>query len=151
MGYRKRTENTKDEWRTPPDVFKKISEMYGPFTLDAAASDDNHHCDRYFTAEIDALQRIWTGTVFVNPPYGKYINLFVRKAHEECIIKGNCERAVLLIPASTDTAYWHECVFPDATEIEFWKGRIRFLNNDGEQVGDANFPSAVVIFDRSAD
>ena len=47
------------------------------FTLDVC----NAKCERYFTPEIDGLKQEWTGTVWCNPPYGREIGSWVRRAH----------------------------------------------------------------------
>lgn len=127
-----------DEWSTPPDFFARMNAEFG-FTLDAAASRANHKCSRYFTAEDDALTQEWNGVVWLNPPYSRGLQgRFLRKALESA--RGGAT-VVCLIPARTDTAVWHEIIFPYA-EIRFVRGRLRF---EGATAG-APFPSAVVIF-----
>lgn len=77
-------------------------------------------------------------SVFVNPPYSK-ISDWVRKCYEE----GHKDNTtvVCLIPARTDTKYFHNYILHRA-EIRFVKGRLKF--NDGK--GGAPFPSIVVIY-----
>lgn len=61
----------KDYWETPQSLFDELNAEFH-FTLDAAASDTNHKCDRYFTEQDDGLRQSWAGeTVFCNPPYGR--------------------------------------------------------------------------------
>ena len=136
-----RTENTKDRWETPPYFFNRLNDIFG-FTLDPAASHENHLCDKYYTIEEDGLKQDWQGeTVFVNPPYS-HIQEWVKKCYEEGI--KYMTTVVLLIPVRSDTRYWHKYVMK-ATEIWLCKGRIAFYL-DGKKMGSSTFPSAVIVF-----
>ena len=73
-----------DEWETPQDLFDKYDEIYH-FTLDAAASDQNHKCPKYYTKADDGLSKMWGGCVWCNPPYGKQIKRWIHKAYEHFI------------------------------------------------------------------
>jgi len=131
-----------NEWATPQWLFDKLNERFGPFTLDAAATAGNAKCPLYFTAEDDGLSRDWSGhTVFLNPPYGRAIAKWVKKAHDE---SANGATVVCLIPARTDTSYWHDYIFGKA-DVLFLRGRIKFEGPDGSP-NSAPFPSAVVVF-----
>lgn len=125
------------EWETPQALFDALDEEFG-FTLDAAAAPSNAKCERYYTEQDDALSQPWEGTVWCNPPYGRIIGKFVAKGFEEAQ-KG--ATVVMLIPARTDTRYWHEYVMR-AREIRFIKGRLHFSGSRN----NAPFPSAVVVF-----
>jgi phage N-6-adenine-methyltransferase len=92
-----------------------------------------------FTADDDGLSLSWHGTVFVNPPYGRTIGNWIAKARSK-FDEGNAKRIVLLIPARTDTSYWHEHI-EDQAKVWFLRGRLKF--SDGNQ--SAPFPSALVI------
>tara|TARA_R100000008_G_scaffold50989_1_gene30579 strand:- start:2090 stop:2569 length:480 start_codon:yes stop_codon:yes gene_type:complete len=132
-----------NEWATPQSFFNKLNEMYGPFTLDAAASDANYKVDKYLTADDDALSADWSGnTVFLNPPYGRGLKEWIRKSYQEG--QKQDTTVVMLIPARTDTKYWHDYVMK-ADEIRFVRGRIKF----GDETNSAPFPSAVVVFRRT--
>jgi len=85
--------------------------------------------------------------VFMNPPYGREIKDWIKKAYEESLKKDTL--VVCLIPARTDTSYWHDYIFPHAKDIRFLKGRIKFENIKGEALNSAPFPSAVVIFNKN--
>lgn len=90
-------------------------------------------------------QRVYEGTsgaVFCNPPYGREIGKWVKKAYEEA--RGGYA-VVLLIPARTDTAYFHDYIYGKA-EIRFVRGRLRFTDDDGNAADPAPFPSMVVIY-----
>lgn len=124
-----------DNWSTPQDFFDKLNEEFS-FTLDPCADELNHKCNKYFTKEDDGLTQDWSGEiVFCNPPYGRDIKKWVKKAHDSHAL------TVMLIPARTDTSYWHDYIFGKA-DVRFLRGRLKF----GDSKNSAPFPSAVVIF-----
>lgn len=129
-----------NDWSTPQDFYDELNNEFG-FTLDPCADEYNHKCNKYFTEEDDGLLQDWGGEiVFCNPPYGKAIKDWVRKAYiEGC--KPNTT-VVLLIPARTDTQYFHDYIYYEAKEIRFIKGRLKF----GDSKNAAPFPSMVVIY-----
>ena len=130
----------KNFWETPQKLFDELDAEFH-FTLDAAASDSNHKCARYFTQNDDGLRQNWGGeTVFCNPPYGRNIAAWVIKCWQEAKQPGTI--VVMLIPARTDTRYFHDFIYHQATEIRFIKGRLKF----GGQNNPAPFPSMVVVF-----
>ena len=109
------------------------------FTLDPCADDKNHKCGKYYTKEQNGLNYSWGGEhVFCNPPYSE-IDKWVRKAWEESA-KYNTV-VVLLIPARTDTRYFHDYIY-HRSEIRFLKGRLKF----GDSKNPAPFPSMIVVF-----
>jgi len=133
------TSNTA-EWETPQELFDTLNAEFG-FTLDVCATKHNAKCAAYFTPEQDGLAQQWSGVCWMNPPYGRVINKWVRKAYESSLA-GTI--VVCLIPARTDTAYWHDYVMR-ASEIRFLRGRVKFTRSDGHS-GPAPFPSAIVVF-----
>lgn len=131
------------EWETPLPFFRALDAEFN-FVLDAAASIDNTLCHHFYTAEMDALRFEWRhddGAVWCNPPYGSQIGKWV----EKCAKEGQFVPVVMLIPARTETAYWHDYVMTYAAEIRFVRGRLQF---QGPSVTGHNapFPSAVVVF-----
>lgn len=129
-----------DLWATPQDFFDKLNEEFH-FTLDPCALPSNAKCERYFTPEDDGLIQDWGGeSVFCNPPYGRAIYKWVCKCAEES--KKPNTTVVALIPARTDTRYFHEFIYHKAREIRFIKGRLKFGNSKNA----APFPSMVVVF-----
>lgn len=128
-----------DQWATPQDFFDKLDAEFH-FTLDPCADGGNHKCDRYYTREQDGLTQDWGGEiVFCNPPYGREIPKWVKKAYEES--RKDNTVVVMLIPARTDTRWFHDYIYNQA-EIRFIKGRLRF----GESNDNAPFPSMVVVY-----
>ena len=128
-----------NEWTTPPDLFNKLNLKYN-FTLDPCCTKESALCDKYYTIEDDGLQKDWSGEiVFMNPPYGREIGKWIEKAYKESL-KGAV--VICLIPSRTDTKYWHNFIFPYASDIKFIKGRLKF----GDGKNPAPFPSALVEF-----
>jgi len=128
-----------DQWSTPQAFYDSLNSEFD-FTLDPCADELNHKCEKYFTKEEDGLKQDWEGeTVFCNPPYGREIKYWVRKCFEEGL-KPNTT-VVMLIPARTDTIYFHEYIY-NIAEIRFLRGRLRF----GDCKNSAPFPSMIVIF-----
>lgn len=129
-----------DEWATPQAFFDKLNEEFH-FTLDPCADEFNHKCKNYFTKEDNGLLQDWGGeTVFCNPPYGREIGKWVQKCFTEVYCK-NCVCAVMLVPARTDTQWFHKYINHKA-EVRFIKGRLKF----GDSQNSAPFPSMVVIY-----
>lgn len=128
-------------WATPQEFFDKLNWRFGKFTLDPCATPYNTKCANFYTEVEDGLTKDWEGeNVFVNPPYGRGIDQWIAKAHREG--QKTHTRVVMLIPARTDTRYWHDYVMK-AAEIHLVKGRLKF----GDSKNSAPFPSAVVVFD----
>lgn len=116
-----------NEWETPQAFYNQLDKKYH-FGGDLAATDDNHKCERYLTKKDNALEQNWQQfgkgrALFLNPPYGRQIKDWVRKAYEESV--GYSAPIVLLIPARTDTAYWHDYIFGKA-HVSFLRGRLKF-------------------------
>lgn len=129
-----------DEWSTPQDFFDELNKEFN-FTLDPCATPENAKCEKYYTKEDDGLKQDWSGeTVFCNPPYGRAIKDWVKKCYEES--KKPNTTVVILIPARTDTSYFHDYIYHKAKEIRFIRGRLKF----GNAKNSAPFPSMVVIF-----
>lgn len=129
--------STTPEWSTPQDLFDKLN-MEFRFTLDPCATAENHKCICYFTAQSDGLKQPWRGErIFMNPPYGRAIGAWIKKAWESA---KEGALVVCLLPSRTDTCWWHDyCI---KGEVRFLKGRLRF----GGGKYPAPFPSAIVIF-----
>lgn len=128
-----------DLWTTPRSVFDELDKEFN-FTLDTAANDSNAKCSKYFTALDDGLRQDWSNNiVFCNPPYGKQLKDWVRKAYEESLKPNTL--VVLLIPARTDTKYFHDFILGKAS-IRFIKGRLKF----GDSKNAAPFPSMIIIY-----
>ncbi len=129
-----------DQWPTPQAFFDKLDAEFH-FDLDPCASAENAKCQKFFTEEENGLWQSWEGhTVFCNPPYGRRIGEWCRKAYEESQKHGTT--VVMLIHARTDTIWFHEWVYHLASDIRFIKGRLKF----GDSKNSAPFPSMVVVY-----
>jgi site-specific DNA-methyltransferase (adenine-specific) len=114
----------KGTWITPQKLYRSLDEEFR-FTLDPCP------CAGW----PDGLTRQWDGErVYCNPPYGRGIERWLIKAHE-------ADLAVYLLPARTDTKWWHEYALK-ADEIRFVRGRLRFEG----ATNPAPFPSVILIF-----
>ena len=102
-----------DQWSTPQAFFDELDMEFG-FTLDPCATDQNHKCKRYFTKQDDGLSQSWGDhIVYCNPPYGRAIKRWVQKCYDE-VFHGNVPCAVMLIPARTDTEWFHKYIYHHA-------------------------------------
>lgn len=129
-----------DLWSTPQEFFNELDIEFN-FTLDSCATIENAKCSKFYTKAEDGLKQDWVGeTVFCNPPYGREISKWVKKCYEES--KKPNTAVVMLIPARTDTKYFHKYIYHQTKEIRFIKGRLKF----GNAKNSAPFPSMVVVF-----
>jgi phage N-6-adenine-methyltransferase len=126
-----------DQWPTPQWFFDALDAEFG-FDLDVCASPEHAKCRRFFEPAVDGLKQRWEGVCWMNPPYGRGIGAWVRKAYESSLLGAT---VCCLLPARTDTQWWHRYVMR-ATEVRFLKGRLKF----GDAKAGAPFPSAIVIF-----
>lgn len=124
------------EWETPQSLFDELNAEFA-FSLDVCATPENAKCPAFFTRGQDGLSQPWTGVCWMNPPYGREITAWMRKASESAAAGAT---VVCLVPARTDTAWWHD--YATRGEVRFIRGRLRFSN----ATASAPFPSAIVIF-----
>jgi phage N-6-adenine-methyltransferase len=111
-----------DDWETPPEVFGPLDREFG-FTLDVAASAANAKCAAFLTTDDDGLVADWGANVcWCNPPYGAIIGRWVRKAW---LASKYGATVVMLVPARTDTAWWHDYAIKG--DVRFLRGRVYFL------------------------
>lgn len=124
-----------DLWETPQDFFNELNKEFD-FETDVCALPENAKCKNYYTPEENGLAQEWGGICWCNPPYGRKIGEWVKKASESNAF------TVMLLPARTDTKWFHEYIYGKA-EIRFIKGRLKF----GNSKNSAPFPSMIVIFE----
>lgn len=125
-----------DLWATPQKFFDKYDAVHN-FTLDVCASKDNAKCADYYDIEANGLSQSWHGVCWMNPPYGRDIGKWMKKAYESSLQGAT---VVCLVPSRTDTKWWHDYAMQG--QIEFIKGRLKF----GDAKNSAPFPSAIVVF-----
>lgn len=127
-----------DEWETPQELFDELNKEFN-FDLDPCATHKNAKCSLYYTKIHNGLTAPWSlaVSIFMNPPYGREIGKWVKKAYEEsqhgCLV-------VCLLPARTDTRWFHNYCLKG--EIRWIKGRLKFSG----MKNSAPFPSMIVIF-----
>ena len=143
----------KNDFRTPEAVFRSLDEKFGPFTLDAAASNENTLTKKYFDIEVNSLKQDWKGKVWCNPPYvrqkdGTTIKDWVEKAWES-VKSGIAETVVLLIPGYTSNYYWHNTIFPKASHLVFFRGRLDFTGPNQRAGGASRQASISVVFSQA--
>lgn len=126
-----------DMWSTPQAFFDVVNGEFD-FDLDVCATPENAKCERYFTKEQDGLAQVWGGTCWMNPPYGREIKHWMKKAYHSA---QQGATVVCLVPSRTDTAWWHDYA-AKAQEVRFIRGRLKF----GNAKNSAPFPSALVVF-----
>ena len=131
------------DWETPQEFFDELDKEFH-FTLDPCATKKTAKCKKFYTKEDDGLIQDWFGeTVFCNPPYGSAIKNWVKKCYQES--KNKSTAVVMLIPARTDTIYFHKYIY-NQSEIRFIKGRLKFGGK--KESGSAPFPSMIVVFNK---
>jgi len=135
--------SAKEDWGTPFDFFQQLNEEFH-FTTDPCTSHDNPlRCFRFYTKEENGQDwNVWLGNVFINPPYGPGIDVWLSEArfYTQEMQKGT---VVFLLPARTDTAWFHDyCYQKPNVEIRFLRGRLKFRGSKNS----APFPSMLVIF-----
>lgn len=130
------------EWATPQKLFDELDREFG-FTLDVCASEENHKCPRFYSKKDNALELPWQGVCWMNPPYGRtQTGKWIAKASAE---SKRGSTVVCLIPARTDTRWFHEFIYGKA-EVRFIKGRLKFEADGLAGKNSAPFPSMIVIF-----
>lgn len=143
MGYEVRSVNSElmfssetDQWSTPKYFFDKVNAVFN-FETDVCADHENAKCAKYFSVIENGLEMKWGGVCWMNPPYGRGIEAWVKKAYESA---KQGATVVCLLPARTDTIWWND--YCAHGEVLFLKGRLKF----GSAVNSAPFPSALVVF-----
>lgn len=125
------------EWETPQDLFDKLHALYR-FTCDVCATHENAKVKgKYYTKEEDGLSKVWDNDrCWMNPPYGRGIGRWVKKAAESRGL------VVMLLPARTDTTWFHEHIYKNPrAKTYFLRGRLKF----GGSKNSAPFPSMIVV------
>lgn len=129
-----------DTWETPQDLFDSLDSIY-KFETDVCATFENRKCENYYSPEMNGLSQSWNGSCWMNPPYGREIGKWIKKAFEEsehCLV-------VALLPARTDTKWFHKYIYnQQGVSVVFLKGRLRFKGAEAS----APFPSMIVTFNR---
>lgn len=145
-----------DDRGTDAEFFATMTERFGPFGLDVAASAANAKCERYYTLDDDALVQPWNAErVWCNPPYSN-LKLWLPKAWAEWRANEHMKVLVMLLPANrTEQGWWQDHVEPyrldGSLRVEFLRGRLRF-DRPGVEIGPKGdrppFGCCLLIWDR---
>jgi hypothetical protein len=112
--------NNDNNYATPPELYEMLNSRFN-FDFDPCPYNENEIVN-------DGLKIEWGKSNFVNPPYSQKLKeAFIKKAITEM---QNGKTSVFLIPVSTSTKLFHEFIKPNANEIIFLKGRIKFGKYD---------------------
>ena len=131
------------DWETPFELFSRYNDKYN-FSIDVCAHVRNTKCKRYWDISDDGLTQNWEQEVcWMNPPYGREIGKWIEKAYTSTRYHNSV--VVGLLPARTDTRWFHNYIWPRKAKVEFLQGRVKFLE-DGEQRHPAPFPSMIVVW-----
>ena len=131
--------DVKDDWETPRKIFSYYGEPHY-LNLDVCASNDNAKCANYYSINENGLEQEWNGRVWMNPPYSN-VRAWVAKAFRS---RNYCDIIVCLLPAKTDTQWFHSFVYRKAA-LTFIKGRVVF-EYKGEKFDRPTFPSMIAVY-----
>jgi phage N-6-adenine-methyltransferase len=132
-----------DKWATPWPVLTDLERRFGAFDLDPCCEPHTAKAPMFYTVEDDGLSKPWFGNVYVNPPYSNPRAWCERAL--QATQSGEADTVVMLLPCATDTAWFHEIVWPHA-ELHFVRGRVRFLGWRGTPLPSPRAPSLVAVF-----
>ncbi len=139
--------NRNPDFRTPRNFIRWLIEnkIGRDLSMDAAADKSNAVVEYYYDEETNGLTSPWFGVVWCNPPYGREISQWVEKAAKE-IQRAEVESIWMLVPARTDTQWFHEIVIPNAYLVYLIKGRINFNHKTSIKGANAPFPSMLILY-----
>jgi len=140
MGSHQSADMQSDVWLTPPSILHRL----GDFDLDpcAPAIRPWNMAKKHYSLPQNGLSLPWEGRVWLNPPYGRFINQWMHKMAQHA-------KGIALIFARTDVAFWHRYIWPHADSILFLEGRLHFYNIDGTKAaGNAGAPSVLIAYGR---
>ena len=131
------------DWVTPYELYDRLNKVF-KFDLDPCTTKDNPlKTPDFYTKEDNGLNYDWFGNVFVNPPYNQEIKKWLQKAIYE-MKEGHINNVVFLLPARTDTKWFHDYIYKPKVQIHFLKGRLKFRGAKSS----APFPSMIIIFSK---
>lgn len=139
-----------DAWTTPSSLLARLYPLLPAqrFDLDPCSPTADRrkapvNAATHYTVADDGLSLPWHGMVYMNPPYGRGIGAWTRKARME-VACGNAESVTGLLPARLDTNWWFSDLVGHA-DIFMLRGRLKF----GAGTAPAPFASALVTWGAS--
>ena len=142
-----------NEWYTPPKYIEAARRVMGGIDLDPCSSEvaqEYIKADIYYTIDDDGLEYVWAGRVWMNPPYGREL---VERFCEEVVDQfdsGSIDQACVLVNNATETN-WFQNMMSSACSVCFITGRVKFLNEDGEEAKTPLQGQAVLYFGKRMD
>ena len=136
-----------DDYRTPDQLFNTLNKQFGPFNLDVAANADNSKCDNFLDRQTNGLEAKWNGNVWCNPPYGRDMIKWVKKAIHEIKNNDTVDSITMLIPIRSNSNYFHNLIMTNIDSLVFVKGRLKFggPNTQGKTKGSMFYPGVFVF------
>jgi hypothetical protein len=133
------------EWYTPKRLVELVVAFLGGVDVDPCSNsvaEPNVPAASHYTTENDGLAHAWCGKVYMNPPYGRPIGRWVEHLVEQREA-GNLTEGLALLPARTDTGWFH---LLRGYPLCFLRGRLRFITGDSQKqaMTNAPFPSVLV-------
>ena len=126
-----------DNWATPDDLYNELNNEF-EFDFDPCP----------LNSDFDGLECDWGNVNFINPPYSRKLKeAFVEKS---IALSKQGKVCVMLLPVSTSTKLFHDHILPNADDIRFLRGRVKFVgvNTFGEKVSNkvGMHDSMIVVF-----
>jgi phage N-6-adenine-methyltransferase len=126
-----------NEWYTPKQFIEAARLAMGSIDTDPASSDvanETVRAKKYYTAEQDGRDKKWSGNVWMNPPYSQpliseFIDAFAQKYNA-----GEFQQACVLVNNATETN-WYQSLLIYASAVCFIKGRVKFIDKQGNASG----------------
>jgi hypothetical protein len=139
-------------WLTPETILVPLRQYFAPMGIELDPATESHNPTRalrFFTPEDDGLSQPWSGNVYLNPPYGREIRLWMEKLHRE--VEAGAHVVALLPTTRSETAYWQEHVLNKRlTAVCYVRKRIRFLRPSGKPAGSNPYGSLLVVYNGQA-
>lgn len=144
-------EGGNSRWETPPAVFARLNEQYGPFDVDLTADASNHLCEKWFgpgsPIAIDCFDVNWAdhGHIgYSNPVYGPFVQRIL--PHAKHYANAYNFTSVFLLPVRITKAF-HEHVLRGADELRFCDRRITFFERGAPRLNKKAFTEGRVQAD----
>lgn len=141
-----------NEWYTPPEIIEAARRVMGGIDCDPASSEIANRvvaAETYYIAAENGLVQQWRGRVWMNPPYSQPLcGLFCAAAASKCEA-GELDQACVLVNNATETV-WFQGLLAVASAVCFLKGRVRFIDPDGNSSGAPLQGQAVIYLGANA-
>jgi len=135
-----------NEWYTPPNIINAARNIMGSIDLDPASSESANEivkATNYYTENNNGLEQKWFGNIWLNPPYSQplikyFSNAVITKRHEY-------NQALILVNNATETD-WFQKMFLVSDAVCFLRGRVKFIDENGNSTGAPLQGQAILYF-----